>query len=196
MKSATIFLSKSMFRSLRVSLLGLLAFLVGMTSEMASASAAEQPPAAPAEQPPVAAPGHPIHMVLGATAAPYALFNIREQGRPYIGLTLMPELRLAFSLNKKDSWRFFVAGRYTGFSLATNFKNEAPATPASEVPLMGALGVSARIAGPRDSITTSLAWVSFQVGYANFKVKDTTFITGPVVMISFDTDALSFNLGD
>jgi len=154
-----------------------------MTSEMASASADE----------------HRIHMVIGATAAPYVLFNLKEQGRPYVGITLMPELRLAFSLNRKGSWRFFVAGRYTGFSLATNFKNEVPATPASDVPLMGALGVSARISGANkqnESITSSLAWVSFQLGYANFKVKDTSFITGPVIMISFDTDALSFNLGD
>jgi hypothetical protein len=142
---------------------------------------------------------HRIHIVLGATGAPYFLFNLKEQGRPYIGITLMPELRFAVSLVKTDSWRLFASGRYTGFSLGTNFNNDAPATPASEVPLMAAIGISGRISRGKENketITSSLAWVSFQLGYANFKVRDTTFITGPTIMISLDTDALSFNLGD
>src|SRR5690348_17072704 len=52
---------------------------------------------------------HRHHLIIGATAAPFLTFDVHNGLKPYIGVSLLPELRYAYSLDEvADTPRIFV----------------------------------------------------------------------------------------
>lgn len=142
---------------------------------------------------------HRHHLIIGATAAPFLTFDVHNGWKPYIGVSLLPELRYAYSLDEvADTPRIFVAARWTAFSTSVPFQKNVAAEPVSELEMMGAIGVSFRISRAletRDRMTTSVGWLSVGVGFGNLKSRTGELITGPSLLLSLDTDGLSFNIG-
>lgn len=142
---------------------------------------------------------HRHHLIIGATAAPFLTFDVHDGWKPYIGVSLLPELRYAYSLDDiADTPRIFVAARWTAFSTSVPFQKNVAAEPVSELEMMGAIGVSFRISRSletRDRMTTSVGWLSLGIGFGNLKSRTGELITGPSLLLSLDTDGLSFNIG-
>ncbi|UQA60410.1 hypothetical protein [Polyangium aurulentum] len=138
-------------------------------------------------------------MIIGATAAPFLTFDVNDQGRPYVGVSLLPEFRYAYSLDPDmDTPRVFASVRWTAFSTSVPFEKNVPAERASNVELMGAMGFSFALLRSKETVermTTSVAWFSLGAGFGNVRAKGDTMVSGPLLFLSLDTDALSFNIG-
>lgn len=163
-----------------------------------------QPPApAPTPAPPPSDEDRAFyygHFSGGVVAASLAMVG-KSDKELYLGLSVLPEGRLAVTLDRRDNYRLFFAGRYTGLSVLTSQgsgKDSSGVERASDLEAMGILGLSFRVFGEHGDakVETAARRLSLGLGYGNFRYKvddSDTYVQGMLFCVSVDVDALAFN---
>ena len=154
---------------------------------------------APAHPGPTQEPraGNAHHITVGVVGAPFVLLSRRDGWQPFVGASLLPEIRYSLSGDHQDTWRFYISGRWTALSTSTA-QAEVPASRTNNEQLLGVMGFSWCLTNAKPSehrVTTGIGWFSLGIGYGNFRSANGSLIEGASLLVSFDMDGLSFNLG-